>query len=129
MNIEVKYNFNDWVYPIFLRREEKWIPCKSCNATGEITLLDGEVVDCPKCYGRKGEKEWLPQKWMINEDLYGQIKNIRTELYNNKKYGNSEIRYMITSTGIGSGTLWYEKDLFLTKEEAQKECDKRNKTL
>lgn len=126
MIIETKFKFNDWVYPISLRHEDKWILCKSCNATGEITLADEEVIKCPKCYGDKGKYEYLPVKWMIDIEDYGQIKNIKTDLYNNKRYGESEIRYMITSTGIGSGTLWPEDVLFLTKEEAQNECDKRN---
>lgn len=126
MEIKTKYNYNQWVFPIMFYREEKWIPCKSCNTTGEIALADGEVIYCPKCYGKRGKEEYLPVKWMIVYELYGQIKNIRVNLYSNKKYGESEYTYMLSSTGVGSGTLWKEDELFLTEEEAQIECDRRN---
>lgn len=126
LDIKTKYNFNQWVFPIMLKHEDKWIPCKSCNATGRITLADGEITYCPKCYGERGKKEYLPVKWMLGCEHHGQIKNIKVDLYSNKKYGESEYRYMLSSTGVGSGSLWYEEDLFLVEEEAQAECDRRN---
>ena len=33
---------------------------------------------------------------------------------------------MLTSTGIGTGRCWNEEDLFLSEEEALKECELRN---
>lgn len=126
MLIETKFNFNDDVYPISLKHETKWIPCKLCNSRGFITLADGEEVDCPKCYGTKGEKKYMPQKWMIDYEHIGKIKNIKFDLYNNKKHGQSKKDYMLDSTGVGSGTLWPEENLFKTDKEAEIECDKRN---
>jgi hypothetical protein len=33
---------------------------------------------------------------------------------------------MVTATGIGSGTVWYELDVFKTLQEAEAECNRRN---
>ena len=33
---------------------------------------------------------------------------------------------MCTETGIGSGTLYEEEEVFSTRELAQEECDRRN---
>ena len=40
-----------------------------------------------------------------------------------------EYTYILKSTGVGSGTLWNENDLFSSSEEAQNECDIRNASL
>lgn len=127
MKFESKFNLKDTVYPISLRKEEKWIPCKSCEAKGFIKLADGEITDCPKCYGHTGRKEYKPTKWLVDSELVGKIGRIQVTKYSNKNCGKDEITYMLSSTGVGSGSLWQEDILFLSREEAQEECDRRNK--
>jgi Zn finger protein HypA/HybF involved in hydrogenase expression len=125
-----KYNLDDKVYPILKTHTYQWIQCKSCSGTGKIKLNDGEIIYCPKCYGRCGEKEIDKKIWIIDYEHIGKIGNVRTENYS-KKYRSEkdEVRYMLDSTGVGSGTVWHEEDLYLTEKEAQVECDKRNNIL
>lgn len=122
MQIKTKYNLDDLVYPIELQYEKVFTPCKICDARGHIYLSNGEKIVCPKCYGDKGKTEWLSKKWQVQYEFISQIGNIKIDLYSNK----SETHYMIASTGVGSGRLWKEELLFLTKEEAETECKKRN---
>jgi hypothetical protein len=126
MIIETKYNLGDCVYPIWITGDYKWIPCKSCDSTGQIKLADGEEVPCPKCYGRKGEKVWQSDKWNVITQGFGTIGKIEPCVYLSEYYGKNRITYMLDSTGVGSGTVYYEENLFLTKEEAQIECDRKN---
>ena len=44
---------------------------------------------------------------------------------NYKAQQGTEERYMCIETGIGSGTLYYVQDLFLTEQEAQAELTKQ----
>ena len=140
MLIETKYNLGDIVYPIHKTCEQIWIPCKSCGETGIITYNDGEQDKCPKCWGEKGRVEWQSTKWMLIDNYPKEVKNkaiergdhvwfppfkigqVRVEQEKNSK----EVQYMCVETGVGSGTIWNEDQLFLSKEEAQLECDKKN---
>lgn len=36
---------------------------------------------------------------------------------------------MVDETGVGSGNLWNEDDIYATKEEALEECENRNLVL
>ena len=128
MKITTKFNLGDAVYPIQRGGCSIFIPCKTCNGTGRITITEsGENLLCPKCYGRKGSQEWQQLKWGIPFSA-GTIGKIDLELYAEEYHEDHDdkTQYMLSITGVGSGTLWYENQLFLSHEEAQKECDKRN---
>lgn len=121
MIIETKYSLNDNVYYISNNYEEKWISCSACGGSGIVILLDNEEHKCPECYGSGGKTKWLPKKWAIEDS--GTIGLIRAEVTKGEK---QKYQYMLNETGIGSGRLHYEDRLFISKEEAQKECDLRN---
>jgi len=130
MEINTKFNFGDTVYPISYKQEEikKYNNCPICNDTGKVELK-GELYTCPNCHGRtyeikRGEIEWYTYY------LSGVIGKINIDFYD-EKYDDEEstITYMIDSTGIGSGTLWMEDNLFLSEKEAQEECDRRNREI
>jgi ssDNA-binding Zn-finger/Zn-ribbon topoisomerase 1 len=139
MIIESKFNFGDKVYPIQLMTEQIWIPCNACSGLGLITLKNNEEYHCPVCGGNKGKSEWQNKKWMLIDNFPEEVKKryqkrgewlyipltigkIDTECYPKE----IKISYMCKETGIGSGTNWYETELFISREEAQAECDKRN---
>jgi hypothetical protein len=124
MNIKTKYNLGQFVVTIMHCGSEKYVECKLCNATGRV-LINSEYRTCPDCYGRCGNKEWVSEEWRIVQ--YSHIGKISIEKYGDKT--KNRTYYMINSTGIGSGTCWYEKDVFLSNEEAQKECNKRNEKI
>jgi hypothetical protein len=129
MNINTKYNYGDLVYPISTRREKVKVPrnCPVCKDTGTVTL-NNNTYSCPECRGYtyhtvEGEIEWYA-------DIYykGKIGKIDIEFYapKYKREGDSKICYMLDSTGVGSGTVWEERNLFLSCDEAEKECIRRN---
>lgn len=130
MKYETKFNFNDLVYSISHIHKEKFTECAFCKGTGKIKC-NGIERCCPDCYGQKGRREWVAKQWRV-EDLItiGQIRIEHTLSSNNSK--NVEMaeyleKYMCYETGVKSGTIHNGIDLFATKEDAEKECSKRNK--
>lgn len=119
MKIETKFNLDDIVIPVTIIAKYKTKKCERCNGKG---------VKCscpnPECYdGIVTFNNIHP--WIINKEYKSRIGKIRIDCLKNKK----EIRYMLETTGIVFGVLWEEEDLFLTTEEAEKECELRNKEL
>jgi hypothetical protein len=131
MNIETKYNFGDFVVPIWVRREKIKVPtnCPACNDKGKVVLNDKEYT-CPECRGYTYHTEDGDIEWYVIEDSVGYIGKIDIEFYDNQyielENRKSEIVYMLDSTGVGSGTMWREDCLLTSIEEAQKECNRRN---
>ena len=125
MEVKTKFNLKDEVYPITHGMKEVITECSICHGKGEIEV-GGNTYRCPECYGTGEHRECKDAEWYVATNLIGKIGKVDIELYSNKKYGESKTSYMLSSTGIGSGTLWNENDLFLTFDEAQQECDKRN---
>ena len=127
MEIKTKFNLDDTVYPIVRHGYDGVKMCETCNGTGivKINNKDKEIT-CPDCYGRGGHKQWVLERWVLSDDI-GKIGKVEVALYS-KKYPDhkDEHRYMLSSTGVGSGTLWYESDLFISSDEAIKECELRN---
>lgn len=125
MNIETKYNIGDYVYPIQKDFVPEYIMCNTCEGTGIIfTLNKVEKLICPKCYGRGGKQDYKFTEWITKDSLYSKIGLIISTV---REGNNIENKYMIESTGIGSGTFWYEDDLFSNVREGDEECIKRNK--
>lgn len=111
-----KYNINSELFLIGKRFYRKAEPCTNCDADGRLSTTSGRIFACPECEGSgtvyKGYK-----RFEITNNFYEIVAILREDdefLYTN--YFNSE-----------DGTDWEgEKDLFLTKKEAQAECDRRN---
>lgn len=63
----------------------------------------------------------------VDVDNKGKVSKIIINTFSNKyKNKQPEIGYMLNLNWLGMGILRKEKDLFLTIEEAQAECDRRN---
>lgn len=131
MRINTKFSLNDKVFTIHKSGSTQFIKCEVCEGKGGITTEKGRF-NCESCYGNGGKREYIPEKWKIGYKNTT-IGKVYIEMYNERfyedypDYRDKEFKYMIEATGIGSGTVWYEKDLFKTEKEAQKECDRRNK--
>lgn len=121
MIIETKFSLNDLVYPIINRQIQVHVICPMCLDVGEVTVNNFTRI-CPECYGSL-KYEWLPTQWSIVLENISKVGEVRTQIQENKR----KIDYMLEATGIGSGSIWKEDQLFLTKEEAQEECDRRNR--
>lgn len=125
MIIETKFNLNDKVYYIRKSMASIFIKCKRCKGKGSLELLEGGSVGCPDCYSRGGESKLIPDQWMISS-FPSPIGKIGVIYYRKKEKRKPEHKYMIESTGIGSGSVYHEKDLFKRKRDAEKECVIRN---
>jgi len=103
--------------------------CFPCDATGRI-LVRGESFVCPKCKGARFHDDHAGHKHVIvNEGRIGKITVESTDpvyLRDDCSPPPTRISYMLSSTGVGSGALWYEEALFLTRDEAQAACDRLN---
>ena len=129
MIIETKYSLGDEVWPIWRGRREVRTPCPMCGGVGwlEINSINEQ---CPLCYGRCHIISWEPEAWLLREFGCAVVGRVDATIYAPKhrpKYDdNGPISYMLTETGIGSGQIWYEQDLFPSREEALAACDIRN---
>jgi len=139
MKIETKFNLGQKVYHVGYKCLEKWIDCAFCGATGMVVGANQEKCSCPKCGGRKGRSIREKQAWSIDAILtLGEVRaHYRSkqggipgkEIFSNMgpQAELYEEKYMAVETGIGSGSVYKGTDLFAAKEEAQTECDRRNK--
>lgn len=141
MRIDTKYNMFDKVWLIQSQKKKTWIECSFCGGKGHIYGQDNSNRECPKCYGRCGKHEYGENHWQVIQSLT--IGMIRAEIigedpigtpgheefsnYGPQKYRYTE-EYMCKETGIRSGSVYKVGLLWPSKEEAQKECDRRNKT-
>ena len=125
MNITTKFNLGDYLYTISKGTKTITSTCKTCNGSGHIQVGEDDF-SCPKCYGSKVEYVVKLNKWRIYPENCGVIGKVDIERYAEKYDKDDRTVYMLDSTGVGSGTLWYEDTCFLTRDEAQVECDRHN---
>lgn len=116
---EPKYQIGDVVYYARVDREIQRLPCPDCKDTGVWTLTtpagDTYTVECLRCrrgniYDVPGNKiaTWVPK---IQEVTVGSIEvNTARE---------KPVRYMCKETGIGSGQVYDEEELFTQRHDAQ----------
>jgi hypothetical protein len=137
MQINTKFGLNDTVWLIGYDSVREWVVCPSCEGEGKVELKDGRH-SCPTCYGKRGEykyhdKEWQVQRTLTIGEIAPKVQNIvPDDMFDNVGHyveGATiyTCTYMAYETGIGSGSVWDEERLFATKEEAEKECKRRNR--
>ena len=140
MKFESKYYFGDVVYHIWQKATQTWETCPFCGGEKKTTGKDGSEHLCPKCYGRAGQYILGKQEWQVVETLT--IAEIRIKAraedpvgidpgtifanYGPQK-GLYEEEYMCKETGVGSGSVYDVSTLFPSKDEAQAQCDRRNR--
>lgn len=127
MIVATEFELGQTVYPIHQRWERTQVNCPVCDGTGRLKLVKGGDVDCTnrECiYGRVTVTN--VHKWTPSGDV-GQVGQVRFEI-TSPEFGDRSDgrRYMLTSTGVGSGTLWNEDDLCASPEDAVAECELRN---
>ena len=140
MKIETKYNLFDTVWHIQSLPTKEWIVCDFCEGLKVIIGKNGKERTCPECSGFGGSNKIEKQGWQVTQKLtIGHVRvaitgkdpigTPRHSVFSN--YGPQEYKhkeeYMCKETGIGSGSVHKVDYLWPTKEEAQKECDRRNK--
>jgi len=130
MELKTKFGIGNKVVGISHYSKEVFIPCSTCDATGEIKVKD-KKFECPDCYGKGGRTEYKTKEWNVvnNEEILGCDNVIRIDIDVTRE--EVKIRYILGRkySKSYSGTLWDENDLFKTVEEAEVECKRRNEDL
>lgn len=115
---EMKYKIGDIVYKSGTTYSTETIQCPDCLGTKEwiITFADGEsiVIECQTCkrgvYHASGYVSFNQWKPHVEVLTIGKIYDW-TEA--------NGFRYMCEETGIGSGSIYNESDLFSDRESAE----------
>lgn len=114
----IKYKIGDIVYKAGTTYSTSSIQCPDCLGTKEwiITFADGEsmIIDCQTC-----KSGYSPSSGYVTyNDCKPQIQILTVgKIYDwNQEDG---FRYMCEETGIGSGTIHKESDLFFDKKDAE----------
>ena len=112
--LTTKFNAGDTVFQAEAFADRNLIQCPDClgEARWKVILPNGveDVIECPSC--KNGY--WSCGK--ISE--YGVRGEVRTLTIGRVTYDDEGPQYMCEETGIGSGRLYREKDLFATEREA-----------
>lgn len=120
--LETKYSVGDVVYWATTVTEKRSRPCPDCVGTKKwkaVSPAGGEYeFACPRCSASYFSQrdlsldyhEYTPHAVLMT------IGSVRVDTADSD-YGTS---YMCTETGVGSGSIYREADLFPTKDEALK---------
>lgn len=129
MEIKTKFNFGDRVYPIYHGKEDYREECPICKGKGTVFLVE-KHYDCPGegCYGNGYVNKCRDSKWFTSKELSDSfvIQKIGIELHNPNNKKHSHNRSWTYVMAANSGNMLDENNCFISKEEAEKECIKRN---
>lgn len=129
MTYTSKFDIGQEVWLVRNERFQRIVKCSACGHSGKI-VINGEELICPKCSGRSAHAQYVGQKHYVYD--HSQVGKIEIEDHPSR-YGketpNPRVKYMVFATGVGSGQVWDEEDLFPTEAEAQACCDRRNTPL
>lgn len=127
--IETKFNIGDVVYKAWTTTVRKQHPCPDCNGSRKwkaVSPAGGEYeFGCPRCGGGYQSdrdlsldySEFAPSVQRLT------IGSVRT----NSASDDRSVEYMCRETGVGSGTIHSEADLFHTEEEAMRAAEVKAK--
>lgn len=119
MNIETKYKIDDMVYFIQLETYRNSITCPCCLGIGRIR--DTDTYSCHYCHGKGTISGKIESRYLISDIMT--VTNIILE-YDGKEWTEG---YKIKSNN--RSFYWEENEIYPTRKEAEKECNKRNKKL
>lgn len=118
--ITTKYSIGDVVYHATTATERKQHPCPDCNGTKkwQATAPSGSQYEfpCPRCAAAYNSERDL----MLDYSAFAPkaVKRTIGSIQVNTAPGSWGSRYMCHETGIGSGNIYNEKDLYPTEDEA-----------
>lgn len=118
--ITTKFSIGDTVYHAWTTTERKRHPCPDCldSRKWEAKSPAGREYqfDCPRCSGQFQSDRDISIDYSVFTPSVHCLTIGQVEAH----AGGSEAknRYMCHETGVGSGTVYYEQDLFSTEAEA-----------
>jgi len=123
--ITTKFSIGDTVYHAWTTTERKQHPCPDCLGAREWEAKSpaGRAYKfaCPRCGGGYQRDRDLSLDYSVFTPSARRLTIGQVEA----KAGGpeSENRYMCQETGVGSGSVYYERDLFATEAEALEAAD------
>ena len=121
---EVKYRIGQVVWQARSVWSPKIIKCKVCAGLGTVNAKIPRKksyvnIKCPECNGTRS---------IISEDysFHSHVKKLTIGSIQIDTYRQT-VKYMMNETGVGSGTLYYQDELFSTEEEAIKDSKEKIK--
>lgn len=118
--LHTKFAIGDRVWRAWTNTERRQHPCPDCMGSREwraISPAGGEYTFCcPRCGGgyRSNDEASLDYTAYTPSVSQLTIGSVRIDTNEDKP-----VTYMCVETGVGSGSIYYEKDLFATKEDAE----------
>lgn len=121
--IETKYSVGDVVYRAGTTTTAKQHPCPDCGDSRKWKAVSpaGNEYEfaCPRCGARYLSNDDLSLKYTAH------VADVQRLTIGSVRFNSASgswdqgARYMCRETGVGSGTVYAEEDLFETKEAAQ----------
>ncbi|MGN6347064.1 MAG: hypothetical protein ACTHME_05115 [Candidatus Nitrosocosmicus sp.] len=122
------FKLGDKVFIISKEFREEFIKCIMCDGDKILKIQDKNMeIRCPECYGEGGKINYLLIEWILScyRSVEGKYTISRINLDHSITDGIAW-EYMCEETGIETGAIYRMNNIFLTKEEALAECEKRN---
>jgi hypothetical protein len=123
--LTTKYAVGDAVYRAGMVDEHRQHPCPDCQGSGKwkATSPAGNEYEfgCPRCTARYRSDDSLSLDYRVYVPHVTRltIGSVRVDTADPTRSPS----YMCVETGVGSGSVYYEGDLFLTEEEALRAAD------
>lgn len=127
--IETKFSVGDVVYHAQTTTETRMHPCPDCLGTKAwraVSPAGGEFsVECPRCGGGYQSNRALNLKYSVYVPAPRRltIGSVRVNTAHDDYDGGNS--YMCLETGVGSGSVYREDDLFTSEEEARRAAQAR----
>jgi hypothetical protein len=129
--ITTKYSVGDRVWHGWTTTERKQHPCPDCLGQRKWQAKSpagGEFeFSCPRCASSYHGNRDLSLDYTMHTAAVTPLTVGSVGFETNYQTGQLEPRYMCNETGIGSGTVYYERDLYPTEDEARRAADTRAK--
>ena len=118
MIIETKYGFGDKVWSLFQVIKSRHKTCGFCGGDGKVTGNDGNIQDCPVCYGSGDVLGGTTYRWQVEgpKEIIG-VAVTKT----NHPVSNSEGYYCDRNM-----FAYNVNTLFLLEKDALAECARWN---
>lgn len=114
-----KFNIGDRVFTAFTHQTMRQLPCPDClgNKTWRVISPAGKesTTPCPRC---ESHYHGLPSLNVPHVEASVRSLTIGSIQINTADYDHAPVKYMCRETGVGSGSVYEENDLFLDEAEA-----------
>ncbi len=125
MLLKSQYDIGQSVWTVQQRYEPVRNACKLCHGKGMVQVVGSEkLAVCPECSGRGYFDDGVTYRWVLG--IHSVVGQVSIKAVKTGRTITTTVEYMLRDSGIGSGSIWNEDQLFLTQEEAESYCKRMN---